>query len=266
MKKGLFQYIGDSFKTLFHNRVLLFAGFIEVLFMAFALLISQGGGRGSSPGIFRMILFIGILGLIASFMLAGKINMAKKVYDPEEEEPVEVSDYFEGIRKFGLKVFGGSMFLLVVALIVALPIAYISFRAGSGFLMILMLIVLGVAFLFLSLWDTILVVDDIGVSDAFGDSISFVKANFWVVLGLNIFSGLITTNDILSPAGMLDDSQGAAVETGTELSFLYQWVIDAFGGVGWGISALMFIVFSVISTMVFVDLYMDRRNRYGSFS
>lgn len=267
MQKGLFQYIGDSFKTLGKNRNLLFAGVVEVLFTGFLLLMAFGGAMGSpGGGIFSAIFMVGILGLVASFLLAGKIYMIKKVYDPDEEEPVEIADYFEGMRQFGLKIFGGSMFLLVGVLIVMIPLAYILLQMGSPFFFFLVFLALLILLIFLTLWDTILVVDDIDLSSAFGDSISFVKANFWVVLGLNIFSGIITAGDILDPAGTVQNGQEAGVDVAVDLSFLYQWIIDTLGPAGWVISMLMLLVFNVIAAMVFVDLYMDRRDRYGSFS
>ncbi len=267
MKKGLFQYIGDSFKILFNNRVLLFAGLMEVLLMGVALLMVLGGAAGGPrAGIFSVILLVAVMGLIASFMLAGKIHMTKKVYDPDEEEPVEVGDYFEGMKHFGLKIFGGSMFLIVCSLLVFVPLIFILARTGSVFLIIIAVFALVAVLIFVTLWDTILVVDDIDVASAFGDSISFVKANFWIVLGLNIFASLITTGDILDPSGLIGNGQEVGVGNAMDLSILYQWIINIFGPIGWLISMLMLIVLSVIATMVFVDLYMDRRDRYGSFS
>lgn len=267
MKKGLFQYIGDSFKVLFKNRTLLFAGLMEVLLTGGIVIMTFGGAMGGPrTGLFSVILLGLILGGVASFMLAGKIYMTKKVYDPDEEEPVEVADYFEGMRLFGLKIFGGSVFLIVCVLLVFTPLVYVLARTGSFSLIIIAVILLVVALIFISLWDTILVVDDIDVASAYGDSISFIKANFWVVLGLNIFVNLVTTGDILNPSGIVGDGQEVGLASSAELSFLYQWIIDTLGAIGWGISALFLIVLSVIGTMVFVDLYMDRRNRYGSFS
>ncbi len=267
MKKGFFQYIGDSFKILFKNRILLFAGMMEVLLMGVMLIMILGGATGGPrTGIFSMILLVAVIGLIASFMLAGKIYMTKKVYDPDEEEPVEVADYFEGMKHFGLKIFGGSMFLIICVLIIFVPLIFILASTGSFFLIVAAVIALVVVVMFVTLWDTILVVDDIDVASAYGDSISFVKANFWVVLGLNIFAGLITTGDILDPSGMIGNGQEVGIERSMDLSILYQWIINTFGAVGWVISMLMLIVLSVIATMIFVDLYMDRRDRYGSFS
>jgi len=267
MQKGLFQYIGDSFTTLFNNRVLLFTGFMEVLLTGITLIMTLGGAMGGPrAGIFSVIFLVAVMGLIASFMLAGKIYMIKKVYDSDEEEPVEIGDYFEGMRHFGLKIFGGSMFLMICVVLVTLPVAYILLRTGSLPVIIVIFGGLLILLLFVTLWDTILVVDDIDVTSAFGDSISFVKGNFWVVLGLNIFAGLITTNDILNPAGMIGDGQQMGVETTVNLSFLYRWIVEIFGPAGWFIGMLLLMVLSVIATMVFVDLYMDRRNRYGSFS
>jgi hypothetical protein len=267
MKKGFFQYIGDSFKILSNNRVLLFAGLMEVLLMGVMFIATFGGTLGGPrQGMFSMLFFVVLMGLIASFMLAGKINMAKKVYDEDEEEPAEIGDYFEGMNLFGLKIFGGSLFLMVSVLLVFLPLLYLIARIGSPFLGIILVIGLFVVMIFLILWDTILVVDDIDVASAFGDSISFVKGNFWVVLGLTIFAGIITTSDVLDPAGMLGDGQEAGLQSAVNLSILYQWIINTFGTAGWIISTLLLTVLSVIATMVFVDLYMDRRNRYGSFS
>ena len=268
MKKGLFQYIGDSFKILFKNRILLFAGVMEVLLTGALLIMTIGGGalRGPRSGLLSVIILGLILAAIASFMLAGKLYMAKKVYDPEEEEPLEIGDYFEGMKRFGLKIFGGSTFLIVCVLLVFIPLVFVLARIGSVFLIIASVILLVVALIFVSLWDTILVVDDIDVASAYGDSISFIKANFWVVLGLNIFVNLITTGDILNPSGIVGDGQEVGMESAAELTFLYQWIINAFGPIGWLISMLLLTVLSVIGTMVFVDLYMDRRDRYGSFS
>ncbi|NBG88355.1 hypothetical protein [Isachenkonia alkalipeptolytica] len=267
MQKGLFQYIGDSFKILFNNRILLFAGVMEVLLTGMLLIMTFGGALGGPrTSLFTIISLVAIMGLVASFMLAGKIYMIKKVYDPDEEEPVEVADYFEGMKHFGFKVFGGSMFLIVCVLLVFVPLVYVLARTGSVFLIILATIALAVALVFVTLWDTILVVDDIDVASAYGDSISFVKANFWVVLGLNIFAGFITAGDLLDPAGAVGNGQEAGVNVAVDLSFLYQWIINTFGAAGWIISLLLLLVLSVIATMVFVDLYMDRRDRYGSFS
>ncbi len=267
MKKGFFQYIGDSFKILFNNRILLFAGLMEVLLMGAMLIITFGGAVGGPrQGMFSVIFFVVVMGLIASFMLAGKINMAKKVYDEDEEEPTEIGDYFEGMKLFGLKIFGGSLFLMVCILLVFIPLLYLIARIGSLFLGIVLVIGLFFVMIFLTLWDTILVVDDIDVASAFGDSISFVKGNFWVVLGLTIFTGLITTGDVLDPGGMIGDGQEAGLGSSLDLSVLYQWIVNTFGRAGWIISGALLTVLSVIATMIFVDLYMDRRNRYGSFS
>ncbi len=267
MQKGLFQYIGDSFKVLFNNRTLLFAGGMEVLLTGFLLLLTLGGALGGPrAGLMSVVFMVGILGLVASFLLAGKIYMVKKVYDPDEEEPVEVADYFEGMKHFGWRIFGGSIFLMVCVMLVMLPLAYLLLRTGSIAIFFIVFIALIVLLIFLTLWDTILVVDDIDVASAYGDSISFVKANFWVVLGLNIFAGFITAGDILDPAGVVQNGQDAGVNVTVDLSFLYQWIIGTLGPAGWLISMLMLLVLSVIATMVFVDLYLDRRDRYGSFS
>ena len=261
MNKSFLQYIMDSFKILFANKILLFAGLLEVLFIGVMLIFLLGGAfSGAMGGLFSLVFLMGTMALIASFMLGGKIQMIKKVYSPDDREPVNIGDYVEGMRGFGLKIFGGSLFLIISVLIVTVPLILMLANMGSLFLVIVVFVGVFGVLAFISLWDTILVVDQTHVADAYGKSISFVKKNFWVVLGLNLFVWLTTTGDLLDPGGMMGSGQEVGVSAVLDLSILYQGMINIFGPLGWVMVLPIALVFSVIANMVFVDLYMDRRD------
>jgi len=273
VKKNFIDYIGDSFKILFHNKILLFPGVVDTLYGGFLLLISYNLAinvhRG---GMFSTLLLLLLTGMGAAFLIAGKLNMIRLVYEKEHDgeedgeiESPQVSDYFEGAKDFGLKIFGGSLLIMVGALIFFIPLLMISVMMQVFILVMIVTIGFVVLMLFITLWDTILVADDTPITDAIGDSISFVKGNFLVVLGLNLFAGIISFEDVLSPnidIGAQNYGQGPLFE----LPMVYQWFANTMGPLSWPLILVVAMVFNVIAHMVFMDLYLDRRNRYGSFS
>lgn len=283
MKKNLVKYIQDSFTILVKNKSLLYAGLIDTLFFMAVIyttyrinLLTQSSRSlpfyvtGSPPPYLTAMI---IAGFIGAFLLAGKLFMIRKVYeshyravDGQDTSKPAMGDYMEGMGQFGLKILVGKVFLLIASFIIVFfavfPVLETEIQVFVGLTPIVFLLVL----LLISLWDIIMVAEGKEVKEAIKKSISFVKKNYFAVLLLQMFTGIIALN-ILSPDAplrmvlrMRANALGEAVErTLVFVPPLYQGVTNALGTFSWIIVAMLIIILNVIAPMVLMDFYMDRK-------
>ncbi len=283
MQKTIVDYIKDSFEILRENKVLLFTGLIDAAFFMALIYasyrINQTTQQSSNLPFYvtggppPFVSGVAIAGFIGAFLLAGKLYMIRKVYQAHHQSGEEgklskttMGDYSTGMGRFGLKILVGRVILFTVAFVMLLPLALELLNSSNQRLMEWAPAIIFLITLLFTLWDTIMVADDGNIKDSINLSISFVKKNYPVVLGLQIFAVLIAFQSVLSPnvpfrmAERLIAGPSSGIEkTLVELPGLYQGILSSFGTFSWGLVALLTVVFNVIAPMIFMDLYMDRR-------
>lgn len=271
MKKNITNYILDSFKILFRNKLLFGIGAINTLFLGFLALVSYGIRSGFlNVGIFIILVFTLCISIVFAFIMAGKLHVIKLVYQKEYalNNDIEVTnpkfaDFFEGSKKFGANIWGGSLLLLVVFMFIFIPIFFIIQMISSvivlGILEKLLFLIISIAMIFISLWNSILVVENIPVETAISRSISFSKRNFFTVLGINIFISIINFKNTLNlNLGFL--SKGYELNSVIQIPIIHQYIFNVMGPISLPIIFVFLTLFDLISAMILMDLYLDRKD------
>lgn len=271
MKKNITNYILDSFKILFKNKLLFGIGAINTLLLGFLALVSYNIMSGFlNIGIFMMLLFTLFMTIVFAFIMAGKLHVIKLVYQKEyalknniEVKNPKFADFFEGSKKFGANIWGGCLLILVVFMFIFIPISFILQMISSvtifGVLEKLMFLIILIAMIFISLWDSILVVENIPVETAISRSISFSKRNFFTVLGINIFISIINFKNTLNlNLGFL--SKGYELNSVIQIPIIHQYIFDVMGPISLPIIFVFLTLFDLISAMILMDLYLDRKD------
>lgn len=271
MKKNITSYISDSFKILFRNKLLFCIGAINTLFLGFLALVSYGiRTEILNVGIFVTLIFTLFISIISAFLTAGKLHVTKLVYQKEyalknDTEIInpKIADFFEGSKKFGANIWGGSLLIAIVLMLIFVPIFFILQMISSvtilGVLEKLLFLIISIAIIFISLWDSILVVENIPVETAISRSISFSKKNFFTVLGINIFIAIINFKNTLNlNLGFL--SRDYELNSVIQIPIIYQYIFDVMGPISLPIIFLFLTLFDLVSAMVLMDLYLDRKD------
>ena len=184
----------------------------------------------------------------------------------EEVANITMRDYADGMGRFGLKILVGRVIIFTVAFFMLLPLALELLNSSNPRLVDWAPAVIFLITLLFALWDTIMVADDGSIKDSVNLSISFVKKHYPVVLGLQIFAAAVAFQSVLSPnvpfrmaQRLLAEPSMGIEKTLVELPGLYQGILSTFGSISWGLVVLLTVIFNVIAPMIFMDLYMDRR-------
>ncbi len=298
MQKTILVYITDSLKILRSNKVLLYTGLIDAVFFMALLYVSfhmnqtvQDTGNvpfyatGAPP---PYLTGISVGGFIGAFLLAGKLYMIHKVYQDHHHRErqagfyrengdnssvkgnqvstVTMRDYLEGMGRYGLKILVGRGIIFIAAFFLLLPFALELLNSSNPKVIDWSPAVIFLITLLFALWDTIMIADDGTIKGSVNRSISFVKKHYPVVLGLQIFAAAVAFQSVLSPnvplrmaRRMLEEPSLGIEKTLVELPPLYQGILSTSGSISWGVVALLTVAFNVIAPMIFMDLYMDRR-------
>lgn len=271
MQKNITNYISDSFKILCRNKILFLIGAIHTLFIGVCVLVSYGIRSGFlNIGIFIALAFTLFISIISAFIIAGKLHVIKLVYQKEyalkndtEVENPKFADFIEGSKKFGLNLWGGSLLVGMVLAFIFVPVFFILQMISSvtvfGILEKLMFLIISIAIIFISLWDSILVVENIPVETAISRSIAFSKKNLLTVLGINIFINIINFKNMLNlKLGFL--SRDYEFNSVIQLPIIHQYIFDVMGPISLPIIFVFLTLFDLISAMVLMDLYLDRKD------
>ncbi len=165
----------------------------------------------------------------------------------------------EGSKRFGLNLWGGSLVVAMVASFILVPIFFIIQMIAFDGLDKLLFILIFVAMVFISLWQTILVVEDIQVESAIPKSITFSKKNFSDVLFLNIIIGIINFRNKLNlDLGFL--SKNFKYNSDIQIPVIYQYIFSVIGPTSLPVIFIFLILFDLISSMVLMDLYLNRKD------
>jgi hypothetical protein len=141
--------------------------------------------------------------VLNSLLEVGSINMYKAAVVGIKPSS---SHFFEGMKKYFLKVLGGNLFIHLITLIlspiiIALTIIYavIFGTLTAGWALILLSVLVMV---FLGVWNIIVVVDDIPPIKAIGIGITFGKKYFWPLF-IVMLSNIMLTKYLAAAFGPL---------------------------------------------------------------
>lgn len=196
----IFDYFKEAFHINKQNKVLykpqialIAAQVLIILFMGISFYNWIGienltALQDMEPGeilsfVFSQGLKILAIGLIYAFLSvlveAGLLNMYKKAVT---QGYIEAGDFKEGISKYFLKLLLGKL-LIFLCCIPAIPVVLIL---GLVTLTVGLTVIPLVVSIFLTMWKTSLVMNDIGVIAAIKDSFRFAKRNFMPLTVLQI--------------------------------------------------------------------------------
>lgn len=267
MQKNITNYISDSFKILFSNKILFLIGAINAVFVCVCALISYSLTSGFfDRNMFIIISFVLLTSIISAYISGGQLHLIKLIYQKEYalKNNIEITnprfaDFIEGSKRFGLNLWGGSLVVAMVAAFILVPIFFIIQMIAFDGLDKLLFILIFVAMVFISLWQTILVVEDIQVESAIPKSIAFSKKNFSDVLFLNIIIGIINFRNKLNlDLGFL--SKNFKYNSDIQIPVIYQYIFSVIGPTSLPVIFVFLILFDLISSMVLMDLYLNRKD------
>lgn len=267
MQKNITNYISDSFKILCRNKILFLIGAIHTLFIGVCALISHIlTSDFFDINMFINILFILLTSIMFAYISGGQLHVIKLVYQKEyalkndtEVTNPKFADFIEGSKKFGLNLWGGSLLVGMGLAFIFVPIFFILQMIAFDGIEKLVFLFIFVAMIFISLWNTILVVEDIQVEGAIPKSIAFSKKNFSDVLFINIIIGIINfKNKLKLDLNFL--SKNFKYSPNIEIPVLYQYIFYIMGPISLPVIIVFLTLFDLISAMVLMDLYLDRKD------
>lgn len=127
----------------------------------------------------KLLILLLAYALISVIVESGLLNMYKKAV---MQGYTESGDFAEGISKYFVKLLLGELFI-IVCFVLSLPfyliLGVITLTAGLTLIPI-------IAGVFLTMWKISLVMNDIGLFAAIGDSFGFAKRNFFPLTVLQV--------------------------------------------------------------------------------
>lgn len=267
MQKNITNYISDSFNILFSNKILFLTGAINTAFIGVFALISYSLTSGFfDSNMFITISFVLLTSIISAYISGGQLHLIKLIYQKEYalKNNIEVinprfADFIEGSKRFGLNLWGGSLVVAMGAAFIFVPIFFIIQMIAFDGLEKLLFLLVFVAILFICLWPTILVIEDIQVESAIPKSIAFSKNNFSDILFINIITGIINfQNKLKLDLGFL--SKNFKYNSDIQIPVIYQYIFSIIGPISLPVIFVFLTLFNLISSMVIIDLYLDRKD------
>ena len=146
-----------------------------------------------------ILIFTLAFSVINSLLEAGSINLYKAAAQGTKPS---TKIFLEGIKTYFLKMFGGSIFLGVVTLVLS-PLIFALFILYTVIIGVLtagwgMTFLSTIILVFLLTWPIIVVLDNVSPIQAIGKSLKFGKKNFWplfiVLLGYVVLNRYLVTS------------------------------------------------------------------------
>lgn len=178
---------------------------IALLFVG-VLVRSLGGfiGDPRSWGI-GLIIAIPLYIVVLTAIEAGHSNMFKQAANGNQPT---WDDFFEGTRKYTLRLIGGSLLLgvlLILAFIfIGMVLAVIMPQVIATAMLGIMALIVSV---FFSMWPVVLISEDAYVVESISDTWAFVKSYFWPLLLLGMVQSIFYLTQPDSSMGILPVGQ-----------------------------------------------------------
>ncbi|SHH86068.1 hypothetical protein SAMN02745135_02443 [Caloranaerobacter azorensis DSM 13643] len=201
MYDNFFGYSKKSFKQIISNPILFVPTIIQIIigiFLSFHIVATRRITTINSTNYIMIKTFIIILLLffIDLFLETGKMYIIKQSLTKND---ISIKDIFIGAKKFFLRIFLGSLviFGLTFALFLILIVPSAILIAVN--LNIIAIIIISIAtivfFIFISMWEFIIIYEDCSISDALNKSVRFAKKNFGIILLIEFLKGIFTGNN-----------------------------------------------------------------------